>query len=109
MFVPALKIPVASALSFFGNHSATHLMLAGKTPASPNPSADRAMHEADERVCDCVPHRSEAPENHGNGIANASTESIDHSTDENHAQGISRLKREHEIPVIDLIPTEFVL
>src|ERR1700694_2575743 len=40
--VPALKIPVASERSFLGNHSATHLMLAGKTPASPNPSANRA-------------------------------------------------------------------
>src|ERR1700674_1684311 len=40
--VPALKMPVASERSFLGNHSATHLMLAGKTPASPNPSAKRA-------------------------------------------------------------------
>src|ERR1700674_1965235 len=40
--VPALKMPVASERSFLGNHSATHLMLAGKTPASPNPSARRA-------------------------------------------------------------------
>src|SRR6266403_3481190 len=40
--VPALKIPVARARSFLGNHSATHLMLAGKTPASPKPSAKRA-------------------------------------------------------------------
>src|SRR5258705_11727304 len=40
--VPALKIPVARARSFFGNHSATHLMLSGKTPASPKPSAKRA-------------------------------------------------------------------
>src|SRR5258707_15582962 len=41
-FVPELKIPVASARSFFGNHSATALMLAGKTPDSPSPSAERA-------------------------------------------------------------------
>src|SRR5580704_17421239 len=40
--VPALKTPVASARSFFGNHSATHLRLAGNTPASPKPRADRA-------------------------------------------------------------------
>src|SRR6266403_4835691 len=39
--VPALKIPVASARSFFGNHSATALMLAGKTAASPKPRATR--------------------------------------------------------------------
>src|SRR2546427_12967546 len=41
-FVPALKIPVASARSLRGNHSATVLMHAGKFPASPNPSAKRA-------------------------------------------------------------------
>src|SRR5215470_15710052 len=40
--VPALKIPVANARSFRGNHSATVLMQAGKFPASPSPSAKRA-------------------------------------------------------------------
>src|SRR5258707_15661252 len=41
MLVPALKMPVAKARSFLGNHSATDLMLAGKTPASPKPSGKR--------------------------------------------------------------------
>src|ERR1700723_2095239 len=41
--VPALKIPVAKARSFQGNHSATVLMLAGNTPDSPNPNADLAI------------------------------------------------------------------
>ena len=41
-FVPELKIPVASARSRFGNHSATALIEAGKLPASPSPSANRA-------------------------------------------------------------------
>ena len=40
--VPELKIPVASARSFFGNHSAVTLIAAGKLPASPNPSKSRA-------------------------------------------------------------------
>ncbi len=40
-FVPELKMPVASARSFFGNHSATVLIDAGKFPASPNPSRNR--------------------------------------------------------------------
>ena len=31
-FVPELKMPVASARSFLGNHSATVLMEAGKLP-----------------------------------------------------------------------------
>ena len=41
-FVPELKMPVAKARSFFGNHSATVLMEAGKLPASPRPSTNRA-------------------------------------------------------------------
>ena len=41
-FVPELKMPVASARSRLGNHSATVLIEAGKLPASPKPSATRA-------------------------------------------------------------------
>src|SRR6059036_2197996 len=43
MFVPELKIPVASARSFLGNHSATVLIAAGKLPDSPIPSAALAI------------------------------------------------------------------
>jgi hypothetical protein len=35
-------MPVARALSFLGNHSATPLIEAGKFPASPAPSRKRA-------------------------------------------------------------------
>ena len=42
MLVPELKMPVAKARSFFGNHSAIVLMAAGKLPDSVNPSADLA-------------------------------------------------------------------
>ncbi len=41
-FVPELKIPVASARSRLGNHSAVALIAAGKFPASPMPRAKRA-------------------------------------------------------------------
>ncbi len=40
--VPELKIPVARARSRLGNHSAVTLIAAGKLPASPSPSANRA-------------------------------------------------------------------
>ncbi len=36
---PELKIPVADARSFLGNHSATVLIAAGKLPASLTPKA----------------------------------------------------------------------
>ena len=42
MFVPELKMPVASARSDFGNHSATVLIAAGKLPDSPRPRPNRA-------------------------------------------------------------------
>jgi hypothetical protein len=43
MFEPLLKIPVANALSFFGNHSATVLMDAGKLPDSPTANTLRII------------------------------------------------------------------
>ncbi len=42
-FAPLLNIPVASARSRFGNHSATVLIDAGKLPPSPMPKALRTM------------------------------------------------------------------
>ena len=41
MLEPALKIPVAKARSFFGNHSETLLVAAGKLPDSPKPRTKR--------------------------------------------------------------------
>src|SRR5258706_15629335 len=41
-FEPALKMPVAKARSFLGNHSAVVLIAAGKFPDSPTPRAARA-------------------------------------------------------------------
>src|SRR5580704_18360271 len=40
--LPALKMPVASARSFCGNHSETAFRLAGNTADSPSPRAKRA-------------------------------------------------------------------
>src|SRR6476469_707669 len=41
MLEPELKMPVANALSFLGNHSATVLIAAGKFPASLTPKTER--------------------------------------------------------------------
>ena len=46
MLAPELKIPVARARSFLGNHSATVLMHAGKLADSPMPRAARATPNA---------------------------------------------------------------
>ena len=41
-FAPELKMPVASERSFWGNHSATVFIAAGKFPDSPSPRKKRA-------------------------------------------------------------------
>src|SRR5947199_9729521 len=64
-FEPLLKMPVASARSFFGNHSATVLIQAGKLPASPRPSAKRALPK---------PHAERATERHMAPIDQQTTE-----------------------------------
>jgi len=43
MLVPELKMPVASARSFLGNHSAVDLIAAGKLPDSVRPNAPRTQ------------------------------------------------------------------
>ena len=43
MFAPELKMPVASARSRRGNHSAVVLIAAGKLPPSPMPSSARTI------------------------------------------------------------------
>src|ERR1051325_7766973 len=46
IFAPELKIPVANARSFCGNHSATVFTAAGKFAASLSPSTNRALANA---------------------------------------------------------------
>ena len=47
--VPELKMPVASARSFFGNHSATLLIAGGKVAALAKPERETRRHEAGHR------------------------------------------------------------
>src|SRR5262249_8385509 len=50
-----LKIPAPGARSFFENHSATALMLAGKTAASPRPRAMREIAKLRSELARAVP------------------------------------------------------
>src|ERR1017187_139148 len=55
ILVPELKIPVANARSFLGNHSLTVLIAAGKLPASLKPNAERAMPNPNELLAMACP------------------------------------------------------
>src|SRR5207249_11459392 len=54
-------------------------------------------------------HGSDAPTDHEAGTAQSRTASVDKSADGEHANRVSRLKRNYDVAVIDLAPTEMVL
>src|SRR5208282_138147 len=56
-----------------------------------------------------VAHRGQTPENHGQGVAEASADAIDQPAHEQNANRVSRLERKHEIAVIDFIPAQIML
>ncbi len=109
MLVPELKIPTANARSFFGNHSATVFKLAGKTPASPNPNANRAAaNPASDPASPCAIDaklQNAIASEYPSRVPNLSINRPDH----HHPQRTRRLKRKHQIAVINLIPTQILL
>ena len=126
--VPELKIPVASARSFLGNHSAVTLIAAGKLPASPNPSRSRAkinpatdarIGEADERENRRdgrtehrrlgVRHRRQAPDDERDGVALLGPQPVDHPAGEEKRERVRELEREDDVGVVDLAPAKFLL
>src|SRR5580692_2365806 len=66
-------------------------------------------HEPRKRIRDRMSHRREAPENHGDGITDTSAEAVNQAAYKNHAHGVGRLKSEHEISVVDIVPAKIVL
>ena len=54
-------------------------------------------------------HGSEAPEQHGHGIAPARPQAIDQIAHGKHADRIGELEREHDVAVINFIPAEIML
>ena len=75
--VPALKRPVAKARSFFGNHSATDLIAAGKLAASPRPSAKRAAPKPKRRPRQRVGHGGQAPEDERRRVAELGADPVE--------------------------------
>ena len=103
---PALKMPVASARSFFGNHSATVLMAAGKFPASPSPSANARPPNADTRG------PAHAPSPRGStGSSDRSNQAASRTgpsgARQAQAQRIGRLERGNNDRVLDSRSTRF--
>ena len=54
-------------------------------------------------------HRGQAPENHRQGKARPRSHAVDESAHRHHAHGVRRLKRKHEIAVVDLVPAQIML
>ena len=56
-----------------------------------------------------VSHGSKAPENHRHRVTDARTQPVDQTPHKNHAQRVRRLKRKHQVPVVDVVPAKFML
>ena len=56
-----------------------------------------------------MPHGSQAPEDHGQRIAQPRSQPIDHPAHHHHAHRVSRLKGKHQIAEVDLVPSQIVL
>src|SRR5271169_6449750 len=62
-----------------------------------------------EGMRDGMPHRRETPEDHREGIPDSRAQTVYQAAHKNHPKSVGRLKREHEIPVVDLVPSKLML
>jgi hypothetical protein len=103
MLAPELKIPVASARSRLGNHSATVLIQAGKLAASPRPSKNMATPKVTTENAKRRQHGCDAPEADGDRKCLARAQLVSKSAGHHHANGISSLERSEDVTVLDAI------
>jgi hypothetical protein len=108
-FVPALKIPVASARSFFRKPLGHSLQARRKISRFAESQSKTRGEKSRERVACGVRHGRAAPENHRQGKTQSGAEPVNQTAHDHHAHRVSRLKRKHEIAVIDLVPTKIML
>ncbi len=54
-------------------------------------------------------HRSQAPENHGQRVAQPRTQSIDYPAHHHHADRVKSLEGQDQIAVVDFVPSQVVL
>ena len=92
MFVPELKIPVASARSFFGNHSATVLIAAGKFPGFTEAEKETRDTKAEDSSSQRVAHRCCAPEDDGERETFARADAIDQTSDAEQTDRVGSLE-----------------
>ncbi len=90
ILVPALKMPVASARSFFGNQSVTALMPPRKAADSPRPSATRARMKWNvERAA--VRHVRDGPERESGGEAPFRADAVNKAAPDDVEESVGRL------------------
>ena len=106
---PELKMPVASARSFFGNHSATVLIAAGKLPASPSPRSRAGDSELKRRAAPARRHAGDAPDRHRDGIARPGADPVDQPAREEQPDRVGRAEGGDDVAVVELGPADDLL
>ena len=103
ILAPELKIPVASARSRLGNHSATVLMQAGKLAASPRPSRNMAMAKVSDGKRCARQHGRDTPDADSDGKSLARAKLVSQPARDDHPNGVSRLKRRKDVSVFNAV------
>jgi len=106
VFVPALKMPVANARSFLGNHSATALMAPGKFADSATPSNARAAGKRGRRAGERVPDRSEAPRDYGRREPAPHADPVEQPPRREESEGVGQGEPRHDVAIGGLGPPE---
>ena len=110
MFAPELKMPVASARSFFGNHSATVLIAAGKLPDSPSPRRNVEIPKTQYRSLARDRSLAKLQSPMDTGSPNPRSGSIDEPSRQQQADGIRRLERIDDVAAaVLLVPSDDAL
>src|SRR6516162_4499298 len=62
-----------------------------------------------QRMTKSMRHRGHAPEDHGHGVADTRSKTVNHQTHCHHPGGVGRLECENKIAIVNFIPAEVVL
>src|SRR5215472_11138189 len=61
-----------------------------------------------QRMTEGMPHRGHAPKDHGHGVADARSKTVNQQTHCDHSDGVGRLECENKIAIVNFVPAEVV-
>ena len=108
-FVPELKMLVANARSFLGNHSAMDLMARRKIPAFAQTKGNAGGKKPTDAANQSVAERRQAPCRNGNRVADLRTEAVDKPTEKKQPDPVGELEDRVDHAELFIRPTQLLI